>query len=163
MLLAPYRLGVQAYSSLEEWVYHGPAFFVEMHLAQEHFCLPVVRFFVGMAEEVPLPAQLISGVMSCSKEFVVRTDERIAAAFLHRLAFFVYIWTRYILASAHYGAVSASLASAAVVEADKKVVVLAVLDDEGGLDGIVSGFDSVIAFYGVVLDVVDFGSTLRTP
>ncbi len=128
-----------------------------MHLAKEDFGLSVAFFLVGMGEEVPLSVKLIGGVVSYSEKLAVGTDEGVASAFFHRSSLLVNIGSCDLLASAYNGAVGAALSAAAVVETDEKVVVFAVANDERCFDSIVARFDCVVAFDGVVCDVVNFG------
>ena len=141
---------------LEGWFYHRPAFFIEVHLAQEHLSLSIMCLLVGMAEEVPLPIELIGGIVTCSEKLAVGTNEYFTATFLHWLPLFVNVWPCHLLASSHYSAISATFTSAAVIKADKEIVVVVVLDNKGCLDSVVASFNCVIALDGVVLNVINF-------
>ena len=117
--------------------------------------MAIAGFFVGVGEEVPLAIKLIGGVVACTKELGIGADEGVASSFGHGLSLAVDVGSRHFLVSADDCAIGAALTSTAVVEADEKIVVFAVLDDEWGFDCIVTCLDGVVTLDGVVLDVVN--------
>ena len=95
---------------------------------------------ISMANKDIAPAEIVHRTMACRLECgLIALYDRIAAAVSHVDASVIAVRSFDVPASSDDHPVGALIAETAVVPADKQIVIAVMMEDEGGLNGVISG------------------------
>lgn len=126
-----------------------PALLVELEIAHEELGATAVGLLVAVRDEDgAATTEVIDRTMADAEEILVWSEQECAAAEGHVATLTIEVRACDYARTAIDGLIGGVFASAAIVEADEEVIVAIVAEDEGGLDGIVTCLDDVVALLG---------------